>query len=216
MRSAWLLLVLSLWCAFFARADDDQVAAGFDRVDTNKDAKISSEEYLEKLHASRLRAVPEGARPDDEPHEIGEDEEKQLQEEFTADDSDRDGFVTLAESLVAFEGAAADRVDQAATDEEKEVEKEYLEAEKAFEELRFKAADKDGDGKLALKEYIAFKTKEEPEAERAMVKRYAALDVKHDLKKYDTSGDGSLDKEEVLAAYQQGGGSISELIHDEL
>ena len=49
-----------------------------------------------------------------------------------------------------------------------------------------------------------------------MVKRYAALDVKHDLKKYDTSGDGSLDKEEVLAAYQQGGGSISELIHDEL
>ncbi len=85
----------------------------------------------------------------------------------------------------------------------------------SYEQKQFKRADKNGDGKLSLREFVAGVPQDQPDEVQRYYRRFTAMDADHDgfvtpdemttfyrflLKTSDTNGDGYVSLQEWLGA----------------
>jgi Ca2+-binding EF-hand superfamily protein len=85
----------------------------------------------------------------------------------------------------------------------------------SYEQKQFKRADKNGDGKLSLREFVAGVPQDQPDEIQRYYRRFNAMDTDHDglvtpdemttfyrflLKTSDTNGDGYVSLQEWLGA----------------
>jgi Ca2+-binding EF-hand superfamily protein len=85
----------------------------------------------------------------------------------------------------------------------------------SYEQKQFKRADKNGDGKLSLREFVAGVPQDQPDEVQRYYRRFNAMDADHDglvtldemttfyrflLKTSDTNGDGYVSLQEWLGA----------------
>jgi Ca2+-binding EF-hand superfamily protein len=176
----------------------NDVTIAFNKFDTNKDGKISSQELKNGLNAIGLKLT-----------------EAEISSIFAVGDLDGDGEISIHEfehllgTAVSFGNvedvkSAFYRFDQ---NNDGHIDKSELKlmlsatgknpSDKEVDEL-FKKGDLDGDGKIDLKEFIKLMFPASTDALAKLQKSFKSIqEMKSSFRKYDTDGDGHISRAEL-------------------